>query len=85
MTGGGGMMGMMHMIMGQNQQMSDSMSKLMENMAAVQKEKGPAKMKSMMAQQMMQQGGMMQNTSGMMMKNCPMAGTTGQPATAPTK
>ena len=92
---GGGMMGMMHTMMGQNQQMSETMSKLMENMAAMQKEKDPAKMKSMMAQQsamleqmrgqMMQQRSMMQNTSGTMMKNCPMTATTGQPAPAPSK
>ena len=86
---GGGMMAMM---MGQNQQMSDNMNKMMQNMAAMQAEKDPAKMKAMMAEQsammeqmrtqMMKQGGMMQNMSAMMMKSCPMMGAGGQ-TTAP--
>ena len=87
---GGGMMGMMmNTMMGQNQQLSDNMNKMMENMTSMQNEKDPAKMKSMMAEQsemlehmrtqMMQQGGMMRNMSGMM-KSCPMAGTANQPA-----
>ena len=71
--------------------MSDNMSKMMENMAAMQNEKDPAKMKSMMAQQsamleqmrsqMMKQGGMMQNMSGMMTKSCPMTGDDAKPST----
>src|SRR5579863_249919 len=88
---GGGMMGMMmNMMMGQNQ-MSDSINKMMENMAAMRNEKDPAKMKSMMAQQsamleqmrsqMMQQGGMMQNMSGMMTKSCPVTGDETKPST----
>jgi len=85
----GGMM--MNMMMGQNQQMSDSINKMMENMAAIQNEKDPAKMKAMMAQQntmlehmrnqMMQQDSAMQNMSGMMMKTCPMMGEDTKPST----
>jgi hypothetical protein len=77
---GGGMMAMM---MGKNQQMSQTMDKMMQNMAAMQNEKDPAKMKAMMAaqsammqqmrDQMMQQAGMMQGMSAMM-KGCPMMG-----------
>lgn len=92
-TAGPGMMGgMMAMMMGQNQQMGDMSNKLMQNMAAMQNEKDPAKMRSMMAEQsammqqmrdqMMQQRGMMQNMSGMM-SNCPMMGAGGQ-AMAPS-
>ena len=87
----GGMMGMMMNMMGQNRQMSDTINKMTQNTAAMQKEKDPAKMKTMMADQssmmdrmrnkMTQQGGMMQNMSGMM-NGCPMMGTTGQ-TTAP--
>jgi hypothetical protein len=90
-TAGPGMMGMMMNMMGRNQQMSDNMNKMMENMAALQNEKDPAKMKSMMMQQsamleqmrsqMMQQGGMMQNVSGTMMKSCPMTGAEAKPST----
>jgi len=88
---GGGMMGMMKMMQGQHQHMSDNMSKMMENMAGIQNEKDPAKMKSMMAQQsamleqmhsqMMKQGGMMQNMSAMMTKSCPMADDDAKPST----
>jgi hypothetical protein len=95
MTGGGtmagkaGMMsnGMMGMMKGQNQQMSDAIKKMMENMTALQNENEPAKMKSMMAEQqnmmqqmrdqMMKQGGVMEMMSGMM-QNCPMMGGKGQ-------
>lgn len=87
-----GMMSMMNMMghmgqvmtqhhdrmMTQHQQMTGSMDKLMASMAAMQNEKDPAKMKSMMAEhqallgemrsQMMQQGGMMQN--------CPLLGNS---------
>jgi hypothetical protein len=98
-TMGPGMMGggMMAMMMGQNLQMSDSMNKIMQNVAAMQNEKDPAKMKSMMAEQstmmeqmrtqMMRQGGMMQDMSAMM-KNCPMmraAGQTTAPSNSPSK
>jgi hypothetical protein len=79
------------MMMGQNQQMSDSINKMIENMAAIQNEKDPAKMKAMMAQQntmlehmrnqMMQQDSAMQNMSGMMMKTCPMMGEDTKPST----
>ena len=88
---GGGMMGMMMNMQGQNQQMSATMNKMMENIAAMRNEKDPAKMKAMMAEQsamleqmrsqMMQQGGMMQNMSGMM-KNCPMMGAGSEPPPA---
>lgn len=89
---GGGMMGMMmNMMMGQNQQMSATMNKMTENLAAMQNEKDPARMKSMMAQQstmmqqmrdqMMQQSGMMQGMSAMM-QGGPMTGARGQ-TTAP--
>jgi hypothetical protein len=90
---GGGMMTMM----GQNQQMSDIMNKMMRNMAAMENERDLAKMQSMMAEQrammeqiraqIMQQGGMMQNMSAMM-NNCPMMGMGGQtaaPANSPAK
>ena len=89
---GGEMMGMMSMMghmgqvmtqhhdrmMTQHQQMTGNMDKLMQSMAAIENEKDPDKMKSMMAEhqallgemrsQMMQQGGMMQTTGGMMMR-----------------
>jgi hypothetical protein len=64
---------------------------MIENMAAIQNEKDPAKMKAMMAQQntmlehmrnqMMQQDSAMQNMSGMMMKTCPMMGEDTKPST----
>jgi hypothetical protein len=57
------------------------MNKMMQNTAAMQTEKDPGKMKSMMAQQsaMMQQSGMMQSMSGMMtQQNCPMMGAGSQ-------
>jgi hypothetical protein len=92
-----GMMGggMMMMMMGQNRQMSDNISKIMQNMAAMQNEKDPAKMRSMVAaqstmmqqmrDQMMQQSGMMQGMSAMM-QGCPMMGGSGQPpAPGPAK
>jgi hypothetical protein len=60
---GGGMMGMIgqmnqmnHMMgrmMTQHQQMSDMMTKLMQNMRAMQNEKGPAKLQTMMKDQQM--------------------------------
>ena len=101
MPGGSGMM-MMGMMMGQmtgqNQQMSDNMNKMMQNMTAIQNEKDPAKIKALVAQQqammeqmraqMMQQGGMMQKMSGTMtnmpgmMQACPMAGAGNQPPAA---
>lgn len=98
-TMGPGMMGggMMAMMMAQNQQMSDNMNRMMQNMAVMQKEKDPAKMKSMMAEQsammeqmrtqMMQQGGVMQDMSAMM-KSCPMIGAgsqTAAPSNSPSK
>jgi len=90
-----GMMGMMmnHM-MGQNQQMSDNMKRMTEMMAAMQNEKDPTKIKSMMMDQtammeqmrgqMMNQGGQMQNMREKMtemMKTCaPPDDKTTQPA-----
>jgi hypothetical protein len=72
----GGMMGMMGQMTNHHQQMSDVMNKLMESMAAIQNEKDPEALKSKLAEhsallkemhdQMMQQGTMMQNMSGMM-------------------
>jgi hypothetical protein len=93
MMGGGmtgGMMSMMGQMTNQNQQMSDMVAKMTQNMAAMQNEKDPTKIKTMMADQqamleqmrgqMMKQGNMMQNSSGMMMKNCPMAGDDSKPS-----
>jgi hypothetical protein len=83
-----GMMGMMGQMTNHHQQMSDLMNKLMESMAAIQKEKDPEALKSKLAEhsallkemhdQMMQQGTMMQNMSGMM-KN--MTGDDTKPST----
>jgi hypothetical protein len=84
----GGMMGMMGQMTNHHQKMSDLMSKLMESMAAIQNEKDPEALKSKLAEhsallkemhdQMMQQGTMMQNMSGMM-KN--MTGGDTKPST----
>jgi hypothetical protein len=72
----GGMMGMMGQMTNHHQQMSALMNKLMESMTAIQDEKDPEALKSKLAEhsallnqmhdQMMQQGTMMQNMSGMM-------------------
>jgi hypothetical protein len=74
--GAPGMMGMMGQMTKHHQQMSDLMNKLMGSMAAIQNEKDPEALKSKLAEhssllkemhdQMMQQGTMMQNMSGMM-------------------
>jgi hypothetical protein len=84
----GGMMGMMGQMTKHHQQMSDLMNKLMESMSAIQTEKDPEALKSKLAEhsallkemhdQMMQQGTMMQNMSGMM-KN--MTGDDSKPST----
>ena len=84
----GGMMGMMGQMTKHHQQMSDLMNKLMESMAAIQNEKDPEALKSRLAEhsallkemhdQMMQQGTMMQNMSGMMKK---MTGDDTKPST----
>src|ERR1700674_2113719 len=66
--------GMTGQLMNRNQQMSDTMDKMMQNMTAMQNEKDPAKMKSMMAgqrallekmrgQMLTQPGGMMKGIS----------------------
>lgn len=85
---GGGMMGQMTT---HHQEMSTLMNKLMQSMTAIQNEKDPTALKSKLAEhntllkemhdQMMQQGTMMQNVSGEMMKSCP----TGNDAKPPTK
>ena len=84
---GGGMM--MSQMTTQHQEMSQLMNKMMESMAAMHNEKDPGKLKAMMAkhsalldqmhEKMMGQGAMMQNMTGQM-KNCPMMGDTGKPA-----
>jgi hypothetical protein len=84
----GGMMGKMGQMSKHHQQMSDLMNKLMESMTAIQKEKDPEALKSKLAEhsallkemhdQMMQQGTMIQNMSGMM-KN--MRGDDTKPST----
>jgi hypothetical protein len=81
---GGGMMGMMGQMnqmnhtmgqmMAQHQQMSDMMTKLMQNMKAMQNEKDPAKLRAMMLDQqmmldqmrthMMEEGGIMHQMMG---------------------
>jgi hypothetical protein len=81
---GGGMMGMMGQMTKHHQQMSGLMIKLMASMKAIEDEKDPAVLKSKLAEhralleqmhtQMTQQGGMMKEMSGMMMKNCPIMG-----------
>lgn len=87
-TAGPGMMGQM---MTHHQQMSDLMTKLMASMKAIEDEKDPAALKSKLAEhralleqmhtQMTQQGGMMKNMHGRMMKNCPMMGDNTKPST----
>jgi hypothetical protein len=90
-TMGGGMMGMMGQMTAHHKKMSDLMTKLMASMKAIEDEKDPAALKSKLAEhrtlleqmhaQMMQQGGMMKDMPGMMMKNCPMMGGSNKPST----
>lgn len=88
---GAGMMGMMGQMTKHHEQMSALMAKLMASMKAIEDEKDPAALKSKLAEhralleqmhaQMTQQGGMMKDMPGMMMKNCPMMGGNNPPAT----
>ncbi len=83
---GGGMMSgnmMMGQMMGQHQEMSQLMSKMMQSMTAINAEKDPAKLKALLAEhaalmdqmhgKMMSQGNMMHDMAGQM-KNCPAMG-----------
>jgi hypothetical protein len=86
---GGGMMGMMGQMTTHHQQMSSLMNKMMANMTAIQNEKGPATLKSKLAEQqsmlnemhnqMSQQGKMMQMMSGQMKTECPAGGAVSNP------
>jgi len=83
---GQGMMGTMGQMRTHHQQMTTLMNKLMQSMAAIQGEKDPAALKSMLAEhqellnqmhtQMMQQGRRMRMMRGQMMRNCPAAAAT---------
>ena len=96
MMGDGMMMGMMMgMSMGQiaahHEEMTETMNKLMQSMAAIRNEKDPEALKSKLAEhqalldrmrsQMMQQGNRMHMMSGNIKSNCPMAGDVSKPPT----
>lgn len=91
MMGGGMMMNMMGQMTTHHQQMTTLMNKLIESMKAIENEKDPAALKlklvehrallEQMHTQMTQQGGMMQDMPGMMMKNCPMMDNNANPST----
>jgi hypothetical protein len=93
---GQGMMGMMGQMTAHQQQMTELMNKLMQNMNAIQNEKDPAALKAKLAEhqallqqmreQMAQQGGTMHNMSGQIQQNCPMMGSAPPPSDkAPAK
>jgi hypothetical protein len=89
---GKGMMGgdMMSQMATHHQQMSELMSKLMQSMAAIRREKDPESLKSKLAEhqalldqmhnRMMKQGKNMQMMSRQMKQNCPAAAETPKPA-----
>ena len=85
MSGGMGDHMMMGQMMAQHQEMSEQMSKMMQSMKAINAEKDPAKLKTLLAEhsalmdqmhtKMMSQGNMMHNMAGQM-KSCGGMGET---------
>ena len=93
-TMGSGMMGMgaMGQMMTRHQQMNETMTKIMQSMAAIENEKDPAALKAKLAahralieqmrNQMMEEGGMMQQMQNMMQQ---MMGGMGGRQASPAK